>query len=171
MFLVFKPSAPITVNTSLRSGPGTIKATRTYSIFRAITDKVDMPQIVNNGSSERQSWADLNFTGELIEFGIQDGTGAAARLMAIEIDGKILVDGGILNLAQTAFPHALYWVKRRDAANQHQLVMSSDCRFNNCVRTPDNTYQAYQDPNDADCVAWRWRLHQLHQRLFNGWKH
>ena len=153
MFLVFQPSTPIMVETSLRVWTRNYQGNAHYSINRA--DKVDMPTIVNNGASE-YGWADLNFTGELSEFGIQDGTGAATRLMAIEIDGKILVDGGILNLAQTAFPNGLWWIKDRANDNQHQLV-DSVRGGNQAMTTPACVTGAYAAPV-GNSVAWCWNF-------------
>lgn len=45
-----------------------------------------------------------------------------AKIAAIEVDGKVLVDAGILPLAQQAFSDGMYWIKGRDTADQHQFL-------------------------------------------------
>ena len=83
-----------------------------YSINGA--DKVPLPAVGAGGASE-YGWADLNFTGVLTELGVQDETSSVGNLQAIEVDGKILLDAGILALAKSIFPNGLWWIKSRES--------------------------------------------------------
>ena len=88
-FIVFNPPDPITVNTSLRVYTRTI-ATAKYSINGG--NGQDVPAIGGGGASD-YGWA-ISTYGCSKPLRISGWVWLCQQVQAIEIDGKILVDGG-----------------------------------------------------------------------------
>ena len=81
----------------------------------------------------------------------------AVMFSAIEVDGEVLVDVGILPLAQSTFPNGLWWIKDRANSNQHQLVDS--VRGGNLALTcPTVGPQAAYVAPSGSSVAWCWNF-------------
>ena len=101
----------------------------------------------------------LSGGGTLTTFELRRAENAdTPSLYWVEVDGKILVDAGILSIAQSVFSSGLWWVKARktDAnTNQHQLVDSvrGSTVASTCPQSVKNT--TYTEPA-GDSVAWCW---------------
>ena len=84
--ITFSPTGGITVSTSLRVYRGSDSTSNTVNVS------------VNGGSSTtfaRGQWVDLGFTGTLTSLAVSSPS-ANPGLSAIEVDGKILVDAGVI---------------------------------------------------------------------------
>ena len=89
--VVFSPSTPITVNTSLRVYTRNYTGAATFGINGA--DRTALPAIGEQKALRTYGWADLSFTGTLTELSLRDqGTSRTPRAFAIEVDGEILYD-------------------------------------------------------------------------------
>ena len=104
------------------------------------------------------------FTLESMEMGAISGNDAG--LYFIELDGEYLIQQGILETAQAAFPSGLWWIKDRENINQHQLVDS--VRGSNLALTCPSLggNQAYSAPS-GDSVAWCWNYNSSNPSI-NG---
>ena len=154
----FRPAQPIPFTTSLRiKYCGYESSSYTFN---------DQPYSGNTGNS--CIWDEVaTGPGELVEFtskpnGPYAGGGAGGNyLYAIEVDGVILSDLGILPKAQQTFPNGLWWIKDRANSNEHQFVDS--VRGGNlaleCPTAKGSSYPgedtAYVAPS-GNSVAWCW---------------
>ena len=81
-------------------------------------------------------------------------------------DVLVLERTQILDYMETVFPDGLYWVKRMDQANQHQLMDS--VRGDNLALTlPDKGKQTNYVMNDGSNVAWCWKLDEKRANGFD----
>ena len=100
--ITFSPTGGITVSTSLRVYRGSDSTSNTVNVS------------VNGGSSAnfaRGQWVDLSFTGTLTSI-VVNSPSANPGLSAIEVDGKILVDPGIIpvgSLNSSAYNQSATW--------------------------------------------------------------
>ena len=121
--------------------------------------QVNGTTISGNGAG----WFDISAqaAGSLSTLGFSASSNAADGFSRLQIDGKDVIEKGILPKAQSTFPTGLWWIKSRktDAnTNEHQLVDS--------VRNATNPGYAFRCPTYADntsyvtpagnCVAWCW---------------
>ena len=83
------------------------------------------------------------------------GTAESCFCSAIWVDDQLLVDYGILPLAQQTFPNGLWWIKDRVNTNDHQLVDSvrgGNLAFTTPAKGPESAYVA----PSGNSVAWCW---------------
>ena len=150
--IVFRPSTPISA---------TSKVEIYYAPAGNITQEIYVnSSLVNSFASTTAGWrdisADLTFPLTIQNMAFK-GTGsfAGGYVTAIRVDDKILRDGSILGIAQSAFPNGLWWIKDRVNTNQHQLVDSvrGSTVASTCPQSSKNiTYVAPA----GDSIAWCW---------------
>ena len=147
--LVFEPDEEITFSTSLRVSVNHGTGGNGHIEFNGTTTTCGNPFVMTTVASS----GTIGPGNPLKIFG-QSGV-ANANLVAIEVDGDVLVDSGPLAAAQTTFPNGLWWIKDRDNSNQHQFVDS--VRGSNLALTCPTVGgdQAYSAPS-GDSVAWCW---------------
>ena len=122
----------------------------------------------DNGFNNESTTPGSATTGQWVQIGVGPGqinstafiaggaSGTGATLGGIRVDGKVLVDQGILDQAQQIFPEGFYWIKDRDNVANHQLV---DTVRGSNVQTVCPTLQAdttYNAPS-GNCVAYCWK--------------
>ena len=101
------------------------------------------------------------FTLESMEIGAISGQDAG--LFGIELDSELLVQDGILEVAQATFPNGLWWIKaRKTDANidEHQLVDSvrnDGIAILSPAANLSSQAAAYSAPA-GNSVAWCWNL-------------
>jgi hypothetical protein len=147
-WIYFRPATPLTDVTSVTVRTNFIQEVRINGIV--------------TGDTAGTSPEDMVITdppSTITEIALQSTGAAAVQMNNIVVNGKTLVDVGILSVAQGTFDSALYWIKSRvtDAnTNQHQLV-DSVRGGNLALQCPGaGAETAYVAPA-GDSVAWCWK--------------
>ena len=134
--------------------PGGIAFTNTIEIMFGSTGSVSInggPKIYGDNGG---NWTTVATGGgtlnTLVGADYYGGT-----IYSIKVDGKYLVDKGILENAQDVFPNALWWIKSRQNSNQHQFVDS--VRGSNLIlQSPNGVSERAYTPPSGTSVAWCW---------------
>ena len=157
----FKPDTPIAYTSQVRVGPNhSVGSPGEYSFnygpwtaFPGPWPGYNIEDYATNGFTIASGSGDL----ESIRIRRLENSDQPSCIF-IQVDDDILIDGGILPLAQQAFPNGLWWIKDRVNTNQHQLV-DSVRGATQAVNLPtsSNGEVAY-DPPDGDSVAWCWSV-------------
>jgi hypothetical protein len=149
--LVFEPDEEITFSTSLRVSANHGTGGNGHIEFNGTTTTCGNPFVMTTVASS----GTIGPGNPLKLFG-QSGV-ANANLVAIEVDGEVLVDAGPLTAAQAAFPNGLWWIKDRDNSNNHQLASHAYSGVIGCptAGTYQASFPAYSAPS-GDSVAWCW---------------
>ena len=95
-----------------------------------------------------------NPPGTITEIALQSTGAAAAQMNNIVVNGKTLVDVGIIPSAKGIFPNGLYWIKSRTVAEQNKFV--DTLRGDNELICPSTVPQAPLTTPQGDCVGWIW---------------
>ncbi len=141
----FAPTTPIPVTSTVTL----------YQSNNAGTTSWNGQNLTPNGTS-----ITFNGSGEISQSSPITSTtagsgGQSCFLSAIEVDGEILVDYGILPNAQLTFPQGLWWIKDRTATGQHQLVDSVRGLDQALTSPQKGRQQEYSFPGGSS-VAWCW---------------
>ena len=109
-------------------------------------------------SGTNTGWVDISAeaAGSLSTLGFSSSGSASDGFSALKIDGKLVIEAGILAQAQAAFSNGLWWIKDRVNTNNHQLV---DSVRGGDLALPSNSTAAeaaYVAPSGTS-VAWCWK--------------
>jgi hypothetical protein len=156
----FAPSTPIPVTSTVRVYQSNTAGVTSWN-GQDLTPNAT--SIVFNGSGEISRAFPLTSTTA--------GAAQSCFCRGIEVDGELLVDFGILPLAQRIFPNGLWWIKDRVNSNQHQFVDSvtnASQGGGNWANTSPTISQAiaYAAPA-GNSVAWCWNAAEPATSGFN----
>ena len=154
----FKPDTPIAYTSQVRVGPNhSVGSPGEYSFnygpwtaFPGPWPGYNIEDYASNGFTIASGSGDL----ESIRIRRLENSDQPSCIF-IQVDDDILIDGGILPVAQQTFPSGLWWIKDRVNANQHQLldsVRGGDI----ALTTPGSDQQTYVPPS-GNSVAWCWK--------------